>query len=413
MTEADLVIDSLGAQGDGIANGPDGRVFVPFGAPGDHVHVRLEGERATILAITQSGAARVPAFCRHFGTCGGCATQHVALETAAEWKRGIIATALRHRGLDPSVVAPTVVVAPNGRRRVTFQARREGGRLRFGYAERGSHRLVDLVECPILVPELAALIAPLRKLAEAVVAPRSEARFVVAQTESGIDLGIEAKGTLGLALREQLAGLAERMDLARISWSGDLVAARRDPWVTFGKARVIVPPGAFLQPSREGEETLARLVTAALEGSTRLADLFAGCGTFALRLATMAQVAAYENDAAMLAALLAGGRTTPGIKHVSAEQRDLFRRPLEVEDLKSFDGAVFDPPRAGAASQVAVLARAPSLKRLAAVSCNPATFARDARTLVDGGWDLIEVVPVDQFGFTPHIELVARFVRAY
>jgi 23S rRNA (uracil1939-C5)-methyltransferase len=413
MTETELEVTALGAQGDGIAEGPGGtRVFVPFGTPGDRVRARVEGDRATILAILAPGPARVPAFCRHFGACGGCATQHVAIEAAAEWKRGLVAASLRHRGLDPSIVAPTIVAAPRARRRVTFQARREGGRLRFGYAERGTHRLVDIAECPIVVPALAALITPLRALADRIAGKRDEVRMLATATETGVDLAVEAKRPLDLPLREELAALAVRLDLARIAWGTELVAELRAPLVTFGRARVSPPPGAFLQPSREGEEALAGLVVEGLGGSARVADLFAGCGTFSLRIAERAQVAAFEGEAAMVSALLAGARATAGLKPVRAERRDLFRRPLVGDELAGFDAVVFDPPRAGAAAEAAALAVAPaSVRRIVAVSCAAATFARDARTLVDGGWRLAAVTPVDQFAFTPHIELVARFTR--
>lgn len=413
MTEVELVVETIGAQGDGIATGPDGaRVFVPFGAPGDRVRARVEDGRATILSILSSGEARVPALCRHFGSCGGCAIQHVSTAFAADWKRRIVAASLGHRGLDPDLVAPTRAAAPHARRRVTFQARREGRALRFGFAARGSHRLVDIAECPILVPSLAALAEPLRALADDLVAPRAEARFLATATESGIDLVVETKARLDLALRERLAALAESLDLARLSWGADeIVLERRPPVVAFGAARVVPPPGAFLQPSVEGEAILASLVEEGLAGATRVADLFAGCGTFALRLAARASVAAFEGEPRMVAALLNGTRGALGLKPVSAERRDLFRRPLDAIELGEFDGIVIDPPRAGAAAQAAALADATGPRRLVMVSCNPATFARDARTLVDGGWRLEGLVPVDQFAFSSHVELVARFTR--
>ncbi|WP_439814902.1 class I SAM-dependent RNA methyltransferase [Zavarzinia sp. CC-PAN008] len=402
-----LEVTHLGAQGDGIAQGPGGPVFLPFMAPGDRVD--LAGQ---VPRLVTTGPHRVAPLCRHFGRCGGCATQHVDAAYQAAWKRELVAQALGHRGLDGGVVAPTISIPPGRRRRATFAILRLREKIVLGFNERASASLVDLEECPVLRPELAALLAPLRTLLARVLPPGGRkalaAQAHVLASDSGIDLWLEVAAELDLKRSEALSDFAAAHDLARLSWGRPAmtVAERRRPVVQAGQARIAPAPGAFLQASAEGEAVLAQHVGTAVGDANPVADLFSGCGTFALRLAEGRSVQAFDAEGEAIAAC----RTAAQGRALAARSRDLFRAPLLAAELNAFAAVVLDPPRAGARAQVEQLA-ASTVPVVAMASCNPGTFARDARILVDGGYQLEWVVPVDQFPMTPHVELVARFAR--
>ncbi len=432
--QVELVIEGLGARGDGFAS-LDGRpVFVPFTLAGDRVRVRLTGERgggskAEVLELLEAGAGRVEPPCPHFGTCGGCALQHLSDTAYGEWKRELVRQALAQRGLHEVPVAALVRIAPGTRRRATLAATRaasggggrDGGKVVLGFHGRESHRVVDLETCLVLTPGLTALLPALRDELVPLLAAREIAALTLCETETGIDLLIVSATAPNLAAREALAALAEAQDLARLSWAArpaagaapepEPVVLRRAPSLRFAGVPVAPPPGGFLQPTAQGEAALVDRVLAYLpEGVETIAELYAGCGTFTFPLARRARVHAVERDAAALAALWAAARQAGLAGRITVTAQDLARAPVSAEDLEGGDCVVFDPPRAGAREQAAEIARS-SVPAAVAVSCNPKTFARDARILVDGGFALVEITPVDQFPWTGHLELVAKFRR--
>ncbi len=410
---------ALGARGDVVAEGAAGRLYVPFALPGEIVEVRPgaprgDGRAADLLRVIEPSPERVAPPCPHFGTCGGCALQHMAPAAEAVWKRDLVVAALGRRGLTDITVAPTVSVPPGTRRRATLTWRRTRSGLVLGFNERQSHQVVDVQACPVLRPELAALLPRLREALPAVLAAGTSGDLQMQWTDSGADVRLDLPAAPDLAGREALAALAETLDLARlmlrVDGQDEPVAIRRPPVVTFGGVAVALPPGAFLQPSQAGEDALRTLVLAGLEGvEGPVADLFCGLGTFALPLAARHAVTAVDGDGPAVAALAATGK-------VRTLVRDLFSDPLAAGDLAPFAAVVFDPPRAGAREQAAALATALAADGpgvVVAVSCAPASFARDARTLVDGGYVLERVTPVDQFAWSAHVELVAVFRRRF
>jgi 23S rRNA (uracil1939-C5)-methyltransferase len=416
----EVVIEAIGARGDGVAEGA-ARIFVPLTLPGDRLRVRIVGRRGNGLAaeplewLEEAPRARPP--CPHFGACGGCQLQHVPAAQYRAWKRKQVATALAKHGLPDVGVEPLESTPPAARRRARLAFERRGAAVRLGFRERSGHRVIALHACPVLVPALVALLPPLRALLTRIDLARRGGELEVTASETGVDLQIVTAHPPSLADREALAAFAEAHDLARIGWApgGDAerepIAQRRPPSVTFEQVRVDLPAGAFLQASAAAEGVLRRAVVDAIGGTGRIADLFAGCGTFALPLAAAGRtVHALEQDRAMLEALQGAARRAGFERRVTTERRDLQRAPLAGAELDRFDAAVMDPPRAGARAQAAALAASP-VARLAMVSCNPATFARDARLLVDGGYRCLWVRPVDAFLWSSRIELVAAFAR--
>ena len=424
--QVEVTIEGLGSRGDGTAEVEGRLLFVALTLPGDRARVKVTGEQAgalrgELLELIEAGPSRCAAPCPHFGPCGGCGLQHLDESAYAVWKRGQVLQALERRGLDTSTVGEMVCVPPGNRRRAVLSARRcgtspEGQGLRLGFYGRDSHRVEDLRSCLILTPGLLALIPPLRAALEPLAGADERWGLVVCETETGVDLCLQVHRAPELSDREVLAALAETSDLARVSWQEgagepEPIVVRRAPVVTFGEVAVTPPPGGFLQPSRAGEEALADLVLSHVPGdATRIADLYCGCGTFTFRLSDQARVSAAEGDGLAIEALQAAARRAGLVDRVAAEQRDLARRPLAVDELDPFDCVVFDPPRVGAKAQAEMLAQS-RVPRVIAVSCNPATFARDARILADGGYRLASLVPVDQFPWSMHLELVACLER--
>ncbi len=417
---AEVTIEALGAQGDGVATWQDRRLYVPGTAPGDRARVsvglkRGDGYEAVVLSLLEPAPGRIVPFCPFFGACGGCAVQHVPAETYAAWKRGILVAALRRRGFAESVVGPLATVPPRSRRRVELSFERRGGDVRLGFNARFSHRVVDVESCALLLPELDRLIGPLRRLAADIGWAAGQA--LLTRAETGTDVLLTVAASPGLEEREKLAAFAEGHDLARLAWRGaetatpEPLAWRRHVRITLGGAAVEMPPGAFLQPSAAGESLLLGLVAEGVAGAKRIADLYCGLGTFALPLAREALVHAVDSVPAQVAALeTAAGRAGLGGR-ILAEVRDLDRRPLTALDLGATDAVVFDPPRAGALAQAEALVAAVAVKRVVAVSCNPSTLARDLRALVDGGFTLARAVPIDQFPHAAHVEAVAFLSR--
>jgi 23S rRNA (uracil1939-C5)-methyltransferase len=402
-----LKIERLGAQGDGVTAGG---LFAPFTLPGEDVQGTISGDRIEVVKILSASPDRVDPPCRHFGTCGGCALQHASDGFLATWKRDQIAAALASRGISGVELRETVTSPVNSRRRATFAARRTKKTVQVGFRARGSDEVVPLTECPLIDPALFAAVPAISEAAVLGASRKGVIRATATITLGGIDLAIEDAKPLERQGIVEAAALADRYDLARLTWNGEVQAARRPAAQRFGTAEVTPPPGGFLQATRPGETALIGAVKEAVGKAERIADIFAGCGTFSLPLAAQAEIHAVEGDKALMAALDAGWRAAPGLRKVMTEVRDLFRRPLLSTDLAPFDAVVIDPPRAGAVAQTEELA-AHGPSRIAAVSCNPATFARDARTLIDGGYRLDWVLPVDQFRWSPHVELAARFSR--
>lgn len=405
----EYVVARMGAQGDGLAEGAGGPLFVPYALPGERVRGTVEGERLKLEAVLAPSADRIEPICDHFGRCGGCLLQHWRQEPYLQWKRSLVLEALARERIEAEV-APVVDAHGAGRRRVIFHGRQYGARTVVGFAERRSHAMVDLSSCPVLAPALDQALPAARAVAELLAPLKKPLDIQVIASETGLDLDFRGSGPLPPMLLMDLATLAERFALARITRHGELVLQRTAPVLLMGRARVELPPACFLQATAEGEERLAQAVLAGTQGARRVADLFCGIGTFALRLAENARVHGVEGNAAAVAAMMKAGRATAGLKGVAGEARDLFRRPLLADELTAFDAVVMDPPRQGAEAQARTLAGA-RLGRLVYVSCNPATFARDARMLLDGGWRLGTVTPFDQFRFSPHVELVAVFER--
>jgi 23S rRNA (uracil1939-C5)-methyltransferase len=417
----ELTVARVGARGDGIAMHGGRSVYLPFTAPGDRVRARLgvprdAGRAGTVLEVLEPGARRAPV-CPHFGICGGCALQHLAEDAYCAFKVDLVRSALGHRGLDTAAVEALRTLPPATRRRARLALRRQkGGGARIGFHARDSHEITDMRACAVLHPRLAALVAPLRELAPVLLQGRDSGAATVTLLDSGIDLLLDLPRVPDLALLERLAAFAHAQDLARLSWrvgekdAPTPAAERRPARAVLGGVTVEVPADSFLQASVEAEEVLTELVLAGVGDAKRVADLHAGLGTFTFAFAARAAVLAVDGSRAAIAALAAAAARAQLAHSVSAETRDLDARPLLADELRRFDAVVFDPPRAGAAAQAAALA-ASTVPRVVAVSCNPATFARDARLLVDGGYRLTRVVPVDQFLWSPHVELVASFER--
>nr|WP_246329359.1 RNA methyltransferase [Chthonobacter rhizosphaerae] len=389
----------------------DGRsVFVPYTLPGERVRATFAGDRADSVEILTPSPDRADPPCPHFGVCGGCLLQHLSADLYAEFKRTLVVDALADRGLSPPV-SGTITVPPNARRRATFAGIMAGKRPVVGFHQRGSHAVVDIGVCFVVTPRLLEA-KPALEAITTLVQPRKDALdLTVTDSTAGLDVAVGRLPAKEVErLRLKLIDLASRFDLARLAVGGEVIVERRPPVVRIDGIPVVPPPGGFLQASAEAEEAMARIVMETTAGAKRVADLYAGVGTFALRLARHATVYAAEGDAGAVAALDRAARTMTGRGRITAERRDLGRRPLVEKELEPFDAVVFDPPRTGAPEQSTWLAKS-KVKTVAAVSCNPATLARDLRTLVDGGFRIESVTPINQFRWASHVEVVAVLRR--
>ena len=414
MSTLTVTIDRLGAQGHGIASTAEGPVYVPHALPGETVAIARNGSHGALLSTSVVSPDRVAPICRHFDpdrdACGGCSLQHLAEAPYRAFKRSLIVDALRSKGLMPEV-EPLVSCGLGQRRRTVFTARRTDKGLLLGFNRAETNHIVSIEECPVAAPAIVAQLDALRSVAASIAGGSESFRLTVLNTLSGLD--VAAEGVKPLDDKRRRAAIETVMRLgaiARVSVNGEILIEPRKPLVDFGGALVTPPPGAFMQATKEAEDAMAALVSAHVGKSKRVLDLFAGSGTFALRLARAARVHAVEGEDKPLRALDQAARATQGLKPVTVEKRDLFRRPLTTQELKVFDAVVFDPPRAGAEAQVRELARS-GVRKVAAVSCNPLTLARDLRLLVDGGYEIRSVVPVDQFLWSPHVEAVALLQR--
>jgi 23S rRNA (uracil1939-C5)-methyltransferase len=398
----DQTIDHLNRRGEGVA--ADDRI-VPLALPGERV--RRDAEMLTVLTPSLDRAAPI---CRWFGECGGCAAQHMSARLYSEWKRQSLVAALARAGV-AAEVGGLIDAHGAGRRRATFHARfHSHGQEDVGFMRARAHEIVSIDECPLFSPEMAGAITAARALAGELRGIDKPLDIQATATLNGLDFDLRGSGPLEAVERRKLARAAEALDLARVSNHGEIVIERRAPVVAFGEARVILPPGGFLQATIAGEEILANEAAAALASARRVADLFCGAGAFALRLAVAHEILAVDSDAAAIHALQRASGEARGLRAIEAVVRDLFQRPLRPDELDRFDAVLFDPPRAGALAQARALGES-RVPVVVAISCNVDSFARDARMLVDGGYQIESVSPLDQFRFSPHLEILAIFRR--
>lgn len=402
----ELEIVGLGAQGDGIAKTSARDTHIPFALPGE-LWRYTDGKLPVMLRGRPDRAAPV---CPHFGSCGGCAAQHMPDALYAEWKRGIVVQAFRHRGI-AAPVGDLFRVPLASRRRLTVYARRDRKELRLGFYRAATHDILDVTQCPIALPQLVSALPALGEMLEPVLTGRAEAAITVLATPAGIDASLRLTH-MGSVRQHypRLAALAAQHGLTRLTVGHDTLVLVRQPVLTFGGVEVAPPPGAFVQAVEASEAEMVRLVLAATTKAKRVADLFCGLGTFTFPLARRARALAIDSDADAIAALAAAAKRASGLKPIETKVRDLYRMPLAAKELEGFDAVVFDPARSGAQAQAEQLARC-KVPTVVAVSCNPGTLSRDVRILIDGGYTLETVAPIDQFLYAAHVEAVAVLRR--
>ncbi|MDE0968446.1 MAG: RsmD family RNA methyltransferase [Octadecabacter sp.] len=373
--------------------------------PGEEVEPLPDGTARIIMPV----ADRVKPPCRHFKSCGGCAVQHASDHFVAAWKTKIVERAMTARSLP--FPFRTIHTSPvQSRRRARLSGRRTKKGAMVGFHAKASDALIDVPDCQLLLPSIRSSFPALEALTIIAASRKSEVNLTVTDSLGGLDVMVETDRELTGNLRIELAGLAEVYNLARLAWNDEVVVTRKSPDQEFGNTYVTPPSGAFLQATREGEKSIISAVLEAALGAKRCVDLFSGAGTIALSLAEVAEVHAVESSSDMLETLDRGWRHAKGLKLVTTETRDLYRRPLEPDELKRFDLAILDPPRAGADAQIATLC-ASKMRAVAMVSCNPVTFAREAAALIAAGFTLEWIDIVDQFRWSPHVELVGSFTR--
>lgn len=395
------IVDRLGHRGDGLVRVGDATLAVAKTLVGE----TIELQDGKLFQIVAASAERVPAFCPHHDTCGGCKFQHWQAKSYAEWKRNQLISALLAKGLSTNV-EPMVDAHGAGRRRVSLHVRQQDGGWVAGFMEQKSHDLCALESCPVLVPALQKSPG----IAAAFGAVLGPCDVAITAADNGLDVHVKAERS---AVMRRLAALNEIVAahrLLRLSVNGEVHTSLTAPVVTMGKAEVQLPVQSFLQATQQGEETLAALVINGIGKSKNVADLFCGLGPFAFRIAESAKVLAIDSDKPSVASLQKAARDAMGLKPIVTEVRDLFRVPLVPSELKAFDAVVFDPPRSGAEDQVRQLAKS-TVKRVIAVACDIGNFVRDANILVQGGYRLKLVTPVDQFKWTAHLEMVGVFER--
>lgn len=399
-------IEALGALGDGVAEGSDGMpIYVPFALPGETWSFDVESGDAALLTLAPD---RTAPRCPHYMECGGCLAQHMPAHLYLDWKRELVQSALDRAGIT-CAVDPLVAAPANSRRRATLTAWRRVGGVALGFHARGAHHVVDIEHCAILSPAIAERLEILRELVRHLKQGPEPFRLMVVATRSGLSVDIQgAASEPDAETRAMLADIARRGGVVRLGVNAADVVEFAPPDIDVDGVVVRLPDHVFLQASAEAEAAMVARVTEACGKAKRVADLFSGIGTFALALTRTAHVSAFDSEAAAIAALEAAHKASTQRKPVAAKVRDLFREPLSRKELEPFDAVVFDPPRAGAKDQAASIARS-DVPTVVGVSCNPATFARDARVLVDGGYSLETVTPIDQFVFSEHVELIAVF----
>jgi 23S rRNA (uracil1939-C5)-methyltransferase len=403
----EVSIVALDAHGHGVT---DSGATVPGALPGERTLIKIEGKRAELIETLDPSPERATPICPWFGTCGGCVAQHMSASLYHVWKRGLVVEALEREGV-AAEVGDLADAHGAGRRRATLHARFPHGQPdEVGFMRARSHDIIGIDNCPLFSHGMAGAIPAAQALSGDLRGVMKPLDIGVTATLDGLDVDLRGSGPLGRSETQKLARTAEALDLARVSNHGEIVIERRPPRVAFGKALARLPAGGFLQATEAGEAWLAEFAARALAGAKRVADLFCGAGAFALRLARGHEVFAADADPAATGALARAAAMTPGLRKLETETRDLFRRPMRPDELAAFDAALIDPPRAGAIEQARALA-ASTLPLVVSISCNAATFARDARILIDGGFRIESVTPLDQFRFSAHVEIAAIFRR--
>ena len=401
-----VIIERLGHLGDGIANGP---VYAPLCLPGEEVTGDIDQGRIATPRIITSSPDRVTPVCSHFKSCGGCLLQHASDGFVEQWKAQVVQEALSAHGIKAPI--RSVKTSPSqSRRRATFSGRRTKKGALVGFHARASDALIEIPNCKLLVPELIALIPVLKDIVIVGASRKAELSLAVTWSNVGADLAVTGGKPLDATLRQTIAAIAGQNGIARITWGGELVAQQCPPVQDIAGIDVVPPPGAFLQATRNGQDALTESVIEAVGTAKSVADLFAGCGTFALPIAKTANVHAIESEPEMLDALDSAWRLANGLHKITTETRDLFRRPMHSSEMSRLDALVVDPPRSGAEAQVTEIAKS-NVSRVAMVSCNPVSFSRDAKILMDGGYTLHWIDVVDQFRWSAHVELSAFFTK--
>jgi len=406
-----LHIIEVGHRGDGVAHTPDGPVFVPYTLPGETVEAeRTHPDRGHLLRVIEPSPDRIEPFCPHFGICGGCAIQHWREPAYRAWKRDLIVSTLAQTGIE-TTVGELIDAHGDGRRRAVLHARRGNKDIvSVGFSALRSHAVVPIDRCPVLAPSMKGTIETAWTIAETLSPLGKPLDIHVTATINGLDIDIRGSGPIDAKRATALTSVAASGGIARMTRHGELVALIAPPLQQMGKAQVTLPPGSFLQATERGEQVLADLVIQHAGPAKTMLDLFCGVGPFALRLAERARVTAMDSDQNAIDALSKAAQATPGLKPVAASKRDLFRRPMTFQEMSGFDAILFDPPRQGAEAQAREIAKS-KVRNVIAVSCNTATFARDAAILIEGGYRLQGVTPVDQFKYTAHVEMVGQFTR--
>ncbi len=405
MPERVVHIVDMGRRGEGIAHAGSATVFVAGALPGEVVRVAGDGERPALVEIVEASPGRAEPFCKYFGRCGGCQLQHWSPEPYRAWKNGLARRALAARGVTANV-RELIDAHGAGRRRVSLHVRRADKAVTAGFMAARSHALLDVDLCPILEPGLARAFDIGRGLGVKL----GNCDVALTATLAGIDASVKAGRKILAQENANLAALLHDLKLARLSVNGEVIATAVPPRIAMGRAEVAIPPGGFVQATAEGENILSQLVLDGVGKAKLVADLFCGVGPFTFRLAGRAKVEAYDSDRAAIAALNAAVKSASGLKPIRAATRDLFREPLVANELKEFDAAVFDPPRAGAEAQARQLAKS-GVKTVVAVSCDVQSFARDAEILIGGGYGLKSLTAVDQFKWSSHVEVVGVFAK--
>ena len=416
----DLKITELGAAGDGIAHSNGKTYYVPYTLPGDIITAE-EGEKkgkgftAELSSIVTPSDLRTKPPCKHFGTCGGCSLQHMQDDALAEWKIQLIRENLSRAGIEDVTFNPVQTSPAHSRRRVEFVAAKRKKGVMIGYHLKRSHQINDIGECPLINKELMALVQPLRLLLSDIMPRNSRARLILTNSPNGPDLLISAEFSVDLDIREKLASFAAEYGLSRICWLDqtdkylETVCEFKPVEIPIGQSKVAISPGGFLQATQEGQETLINLTLSEIPSGAAIADLFAGCGSFTLPATAVAKhITAYENDLYLINALKKSANTN--MLPITAEERDLFRNPVPAHELNNFDCVIIDPPRAGASAQVEEIGYS-TLKKVIFISCSPASFSRDAQHLIEAGYQMGPVTPIDQFRWSNHVELFATFTR--
>ncbi|KEG16503.1 class I SAM-dependent RNA methyltransferase [Bartonella bacilliformis] len=401
----DVIIDHIGASGYGVTKTSHGSVYVPFTLPGEVVKVVHHGKYATPLKLKEKSLERLHALCQHFEECGGCVLQHWHLDAYHAWKRQLVVDTLKGRGFDV-VVSPLVECGLHTRRRITLTACVDKQGCNIGFNRYLSHNIVAIEECPITCSEIISKLDDIRGICAFLGHHAKRFHITITSVDNGLDVALSGCIVQDELTRQKMVRAALSCGITRLSVDGEILVEREKPMIHFGDVCVEFPSGGFLQATVKAENIISDIILTHFEKAKNAADLFSGVGTFALRMAKKMNVHAVENNEAALTNLDRAARFAKGLKTVICEKRDLLRRPLSTEELERFDSVVFDPPRAGAEEQVSELAKT-AIPRVVAVSCNPVTFARDLSILVSGGYIIEKIIPIDQFLWSPHVEIVA------